>query len=58
MHTDILLTAENLPLVTLTESKIPNTWYHIDTDRLFCLTSNGFKHIKGSKKQLENMELI
>lgn len=56
--TDVLLNVENCPFVTLTESKIPNTWYHNDTDVLFRLTQNGFKIIKGSKKSLIKNNLL
>lgn len=50
--TDIVLNVQNRPFITLTESKMPNLWYHDEIDEVFCLTSKGFKVIKGSKKIL------
>jgi len=55
--TDVCITADNFPFITLTESKVPNVWYHDSMDFLFSHTSKGFKHIKGSKKILEGNEL-
>ena len=57
--TDVLLDVENFPFVTLTESKMGNVWYHKDTDKIFSLTSRGFKLIpKGSKQSLEKNGLL
>lgn len=39
--TDILL-VENKPLITLTESKMSNLWYHEHLPFLFRLTPQGF----------------
>ncbi len=50
--TDVILNMGGVPFMTLTESKIPNTWYHEDLDYLFLLTSKGFRVHKGSKKTL------
>lgn len=58
LYCDVLLDVEDFPFVELTESKIPNVWYHADTDELFELTSRGFKMIQGSKKKLEQQNLL
>jgi hypothetical protein len=50
--TDVVLDVKNRPFITLTESKLPNVWFHDKMDRLFYLTENGFLSIKGSKKEL------
>ena len=53
--TDVVL-AWNIPFMTLTESKLPNVWYHEHFDWLCKHTSEGFKQEKmafgGSKKIL------
>lgn len=51
-NTDVIINVQNCPFITLTESKMPNVWYHDEIDLLFCLTARGFKVIKGSKKIL------
>jgi len=50
--TDVVINLPNCPFITLTQSKISNLWYHDEIDMLFCLTSRGFKSIKGNKKIL------
>jgi hypothetical protein len=50
--TDVVINVLNCPFITLTESKMANLWYHEEMDAVFCLTSQGFKVIKGSKKIL------
>ena len=40
---DIVLGLKNFPFATMKESKIPNIWYHEETNYLFILTNNGFK---------------
>jgi len=54
-RTDVVL-SWNFPFMTLTESKIPNVWYHEHFDWLCVLTSRGFKPLLnsfgGSKKKL------
>ena len=50
--TDVVINVLNCPFITLTESKMVNLWYHDEIDAVFCLTSRGFKVIKGSKKIL------
>lgn len=58
-HCDILLGVENAPFVTLTESKLANTWYHKDIDKVFTLTAKGFKVLaNGSKEYLISNNLI
>jgi len=53
--TDVVLKS-NFPFMTLTESKLPNVWYHESFDWLCKLTPMGFKQeklaFKGSKKIL------
>lgn len=59
VHTDIILNDKNMPFITLTESKVPNTWYHNKSNNLFSLTSKGFRRIKkGNKKVLIRKELL
>ena len=48
----------NRPLITLTESKTPNVWYHHQINNLFALTADGFKIIKGHKNNLISDNLI
>ena len=55
--TDVVINVENCPFITLTESKMANVWYHDEIDAVFCLTSRGFKIIKGSKKILFKLGL-
>lgn len=59
IHTDIVLDATNCPFATMTMSKIPNVWYHNNTDKLFSLSKLGFRQLKiGSKKALIKNKLI
>jgi hypothetical protein len=45
--------------ITLTESKIPNIWYHHQINNLFRLTAKGFELIpKGHKSNLISENLI
>lgn len=55
IHTDVVININNIPFITLTESKIENVWYHDKIDSLFILTQKGFKYIKGSKCTLLKM---
>jgi len=41
--TDVVFNVTNMPIITLTESKHPNVWYHDKTDNAFYLTAKGFK---------------
>ena len=51
--TDVVVNILNAPFITLKESKIPNLWYHNEIDKIFYLTSKGFKLLKvGSKKTM------
>jgi len=51
--TDVVLNMEGIPFMTLTESKLPNTWYHEHLPYLFTLSSGGFRvHNKGTKEGL------
>lgn len=51
--TDVVLNMEGIPFMTLTESKMPNTWYHEELPYLFTLSSRGFRvHHKGTKEGL------
>jgi hypothetical protein len=58
--TDVILNIINCPFATLTESKIPNVWYHHDDsiDFLFSLQSRGFQWIKGTKSELKKRGLL
>ena len=58
IHTDVVININNIPFITLTESKIENVWYHDKIDSLFILTQQGFKRIKGSKCTLLKKDLI
>ena len=57
-HTDIAKDFLNQPFVTLTESKIPNHWYHKDYHGVFMLTKSGFKLIAQRKKFLEENNFL
>lgn len=57
-HTAILINAINCPFVTLTESKVPNHWYHPNRDEIFMLTPSGFKCIRGSKSIMKKDNLL
>jgi hypothetical protein len=57
VFTDVCL-APNFPFITLTESKIPNVWYHEELDELFVLSERGFSLTKGSKKALKKRKFI
>jgi len=50
--TDVVLDVKNRPLITLTESNLPNIWFHEKMDRIFYLTPKGFLTVEGSKKKL------
>jgi hypothetical protein len=51
--TDVVLNMVNVPFMTLTESKIPNTWYHELLPYLFVWTSRGFRvHHMATKEGL------
>ena len=38
VKTDAVINILNCPFLTLTESKMPNVWYHHKLDNLFALT--------------------
>jgi hypothetical protein len=57
VFTDVCL-APNFPFITLTESKVPNVWYHEERDELFVLSKCGFSLTKGSKKALKRNKLL
>lgn len=52
-ETDVVLNLPNIPFMTLTESKMPNIWYHELLPYLFHLTARGFRvrHV-GTKEGL------
>ena len=51
--TDVVLNIKDMPFMTLTESKLPNIWYHEDLPCLFTLSSRGFRvNHKGTKEGL------
>lgn len=58
--TDVIINIMNCPFATLTESKIPNIWYHHDDriDYLFMLQARGFYRIKGSKADMNKRGLL
>jgi hypothetical protein len=58
--TDVIINITNCPFATLTESKIPNIWYHHDDrlDYLFTLKAKGFYCIKGSKSYIKTQGLL
>lgn len=58
IKTDVVVNLRNKPFLTLTESKIPNVWYHNIVDKIFMLTSKGFYVKNGSKKELQKLNLL
>ena len=51
VRTDVVYNSTHI--LTLTEAKMPNRWYHKDFDDLFTLQARGFHLLKnGSKKAL------
>jgi hypothetical protein len=58
--TDVIINIINCPFATLTESKVPNIWYHHDDriDYLFTLQARGFHWIKGSKSAMKKRGLL
>lgn len=58
--TDIIINIMSCPFATLTESKLPNTWYHHDDriDCLFELCDRGFRLVKGSKSAINKLGLL
>lgn len=58
VKTDVVLNMRGMPFITLTESKLDNTWYHENLDYLFLLTERGFKVHRGSKKLMLERGLI
>lgn len=58
--TDVIINIINCPFATLTESKVPNVWYHHDEriDYLFALNARGFHRIKGSKAAMKKRGLL
>lgn len=51
-RTEFCLNMNGVPLITLTESKIPNIWYHRELPFLFSLVSRGFVITRGTKEGL------
>jgi len=49
--TGVVLNAQGLPFMTLTETTLPNVWYHDEVDCLFMLTPSGFKIVYPSSKK-------
>jgi hypothetical protein len=58
--TDVIINIINCPFATLTESKVPNVWYHHDEriDYLFALNARGFHWIRGSKAAMQKRGLL
>jgi len=56
--TDFVVNVMNAPLITLTESKIPNEWWHPEIDNLFHLTANGFYLSERKKTELVKYNLL
>lgn len=58
--TDVIINVINCPFATLTESKMPNVWYHHDEriDALFSLEARGFHIIRGSKAAMKKQGLL
>lgn len=58
-RTDVVYNVKNAPFITLTESRMPNLWYHETFTVLFILTARGFKLIPTPGKSfLEQSRLL